>query len=305
MPFVRSAALVALLLACFPRAVPAADYPANRFNLTLRPPGRAPQFGSFRLFERGGELFAELQGPVGSPTELPAEWDGEVVRLPWWDGGTLRGRWDGRRFAGLLEAESSIPIVGWSAVPAPDLGSRRADRWAEPVVLFDGSGAEAWFALPTRMGALKEATIRDDVLVVDGSDVVSRERFSDFELHLEYRLGPSEDSGVFLRGRYEIQLRTNPHDGAGERGVLGALYGWRAPDRLVGAEPEVFHTLDARLVGRRLWVRLDGVSVHDGVIVESITGDALDADEAQPGPIVLQGQYGHAEFRDIRVTPAR
>lgn len=283
-------------------AVP--SYPDARFNIRLHDPSGRDVPLSFRLFEVGDVLHADFQGPSGPPQNVRAEWDGRTLVLQVAEAARFVGDWDGERFHGKV-LETGDAFLRWDAEPAPVLDSDRAPRWGRTIPLFDGRSMAAWEAVAHRGEPAREPAVEKGVLALKGGDVATRERFDDFRLHLEYRLGEDDDSGVYLRGRYEIQLRTRPSDMAGERGDLGALYGFLAPARVAGRKPGVFHTLDATLIGRRLWVVIDGVTIHDGVIAESITGDARDADEAEPGPIVLQGRFGAGEFRNVTITPAR
>lgn len=298
-------ALVLAVLAAAPsRTAAVPPYPDQRFNVRLHDPRGWDVPLSFRLFEFGTQLLADFQGPAGPPHSVPADWDGEQLVLRFGEYSRMVGHWDGQRFEGTL-AEDGEADKRWDAEPAPVLDSDRAPRWGRTITLFDGRSLAAWEAVSHRGDPGVEPEIVDGVLRLRGGDVATRESFGDFRLSLEYRLGENEDSGVYLRGRYEIQLRTSRSDMAGERGETGALYGFLAPSRIAGRTPGVFHALEATLIGRRLWVVIDGVTVHDGVIVESITGDARDVDEAGPGPIVLQGRFDPAEFRNVRITPAR
>jgi Domain of Unknown Function (DUF1080) len=61
--------------------------------------------------------------------------------------------------------------------------------------------------------------------------------------------------------------------------------------------------MEATLVGNRVTVTLNGQRVHDNARIEAITGGALDANEDQPGPIMLQGDHGKVWFRKVTVTP--
>jgi hypothetical protein len=61
--------------------------------------------------------------------------------------------------------------------------------------------------------------------------------------------------------------------------------------------------MEAIVVGNRVTVTLNGKRVHDNVVIEGITGGALDARETEPGPIMLQGDHGKVSFRKVVVTP--
>jgi hypothetical protein len=126
-----------------------------------------------------------------------------------------------------------------------------------------------------------------------------------FKLHLKYRLREFQDAGVHLRGRYEIQLSDRVSSADADNARAGAVYGRRAPLVHAPRAAGKWNTLDVELVGSRLTARLNGRLIHDRVPLAGITGDALDSNEGEPGPIMLQGHLGLVIFRDIVVTPAR
>jgi hypothetical protein len=134
---------------------------------------------------------------------------------------------------------------------------------------------------------------------------VTKRAFQDFTLHLEFRVGPGGDSGVHLRGRYEIQLRDrttfNPEEAAS---TAGSVYGFIGTPLTAAGRPDEWQALDVTLIGRHVSVALNGKHVIDDQEIPGITGDALDSNEARPGPIVLQGYLGPVAFRNIVLTPA-
>ena len=57
------------------------------------------------------------------------------------------------------------------------------------------------------------------------------------------------------------------------------------------------------VVGNRVSVVLNGQKLHDNAVIEGITGGALDANETEAGPVMLQGDHGKVSFRRVVVTP--
>jgi len=130
------------------------------------------------------------------------------------------------------------------------------------------------------------------------------QKFEDFKLHLEFRVPKGENSGVYLRGRYELQV----DDAAGlepSSHHLGGLYGFIAPSENVAKAAGEWQTMDAMLVGRMLTFTLNGTMVICNREIPGITGGALDSNEADPGPILLQGDHGPVDYRNIVITPAK
>ena len=128
--------------------------------------------------------------------------------------------------------------------------------------------------------------------------------FGDFRLHAELKFPPGSNSGVYLRGRYEVQIQ----DDAGKALDplrMGGVYGFIAPSVDAARAAGEWQTLDVELVGRRVTVVLNGTTIVDGQEIPGITGGALDSDEGEPGPIMLQGDHGAIEFRNVTIAPAR
>jgi hypothetical protein len=133
---------------------------------------------------------------------------------------------------------------------------------------------------------------------------VTERRFGDFMLHLEFRYPKGSNSGVYLRGRYGVQVQ----DSAGvepANDLLGAVYGFLAPSELMAGKPDEWQTFDITLVGRRVTIVANGTTVVCDREIPGITGGALDSDEGTPGPLMLQGDHGTVEYRNITLTPAR
>ena len=138
----------------------------------------------------------------------------------------------------------------------------------------------------------------------NGAELVTDRKFEDFKLHIEFNVAPGANSGIYLRGRYEVQVEHNSHPEAAERS-LGGVYGFLAPSTMPAHTPGIWRTYDITLVGRRVTVVLDGVTLIKDKEIPGVTGGALDSQEGLPGPIYLQGsENGRVAFRNIIVTPA-
>ncbi len=256
----------------------------------------------------GVGLVMTFQGMANAPVAVrgvQALDDGLRFEVP--NFGTFVGKRSGDGYAGTMAPSmvdtSEHLVVDWRAVRAPGLDAPTKVAWGEPIALFDGKSLAGWIGRRGGSGGWAAS----GGLLVNGDlagDLMTTQRFSNFKLHLQYRLQPGEDSGLHLRGRYEIQLTDRP-DPAGPLGATGAVYGFFPPARDAAKPAGQWNTLDVELVGRTLTARLNDVLIQDHVVVPGITGDALDANESEPGPIVLQGYLGRIDFRDIVLTPAR
>jgi hypothetical protein len=137
-----------------------------------------------------------------------------------------------------------------------------------------------------------------------GGNLVTDRKFTDFKLHIEFRYPRGSNSGVYLRGRHEVQI-VDSTSAEPTSELLGGVYGFLTPNELVAKRPGEWQSFDITLVGRQVTVVANGKRVICEQEIPGITGGAIDSDEGTPGPIFLQGDHGPVEFRNIVLTPAR
>jgi hypothetical protein len=219
------------------------------------------------------------------------------------DGTKLHGRLAGGRLVGTATAPDGASWP-WSGQPAPTLERKGTPKWGRPIRLFDGKDLAGWtFADPTQASIW---SVDGGMLVKHGrgSEIVTTSKFRDFKLHVEFKCGPMANSGVYLRGRYEVQIETNAAQEPPNR-RMGAVYGFIAPEPSFPSTPNVWQSYDITLVGRTVTVVAGGRTIIDHREIPGITGGALNTDEGSPGPIYLQGaEDGRVAFRNIVITPA-
>jgi len=186
---------------------------------------------------------------------------------------------------------------------APILPSVRTSAGWRTVKPFDGKTLGGW---RQRDPKAKNgwAVVDGELAVVDpkgNSDLVSEATFQDMQLHLEFNIEPKSNSGVYLRGCYEIQILDNPDAKmALDTHGCGAVYSRLAPAVDATKPAGEWQTLDIEFIGREIEVKLNGKTTVKGV-VDGITGGALSPWEAEPGPLMLQGDHGKVRFRNIEV----
>ena len=192
-----------------------------------------------------------------------------------------------------------LPLTG---VRAPALPAK-AVQWGAPVTLFNGRDLTGWHALP---GGENAWQVVNGVLTNTkaGANLATNGKYGDFKLHIEFRYPARGNSGIYLRGRHELQIE-DPVLGVVTSEALGAIYGFIPPNENAAKSAGEWQTFDVTLVGRQITVALNGREVISRRNIPGITGGALDSDEGTPGVIFLQGDHGPVEYRNIVLTPAR
>jgi hypothetical protein len=192
--------------------------------------------------------------------------------------------------------------VKWIGVRAPELQVPSKPLWGAPVILFNGHDLSGWSLRNPRAQNCWHA--QDGILYNDAScvDLKSTAEFLNFRLHLEFRLEGRGGSGVYLRGRYEVQIADDAGKSPNPRST-GAIFGYISPSISAGKPQGKWQTLNITLLGRMVTVELNDRTVIAHEEVPGITGAALDSHEAQEGPIMLQGDHGRISFRNIILTP--
>ncbi len=201
----------------------------------------------------------------------------------------------GDRLTGVVK----VPIDGEPDLKELPIKGDRQRAWGTPVELLQKDSLEGW---GPRDAAKKFGwSVRDGVLENSPPDVdiMSAAKFRDFRLHLEYKVEPGSNSGVYLRGRYELQILGDTR--VQDHGNM-AVYSRLKPDKNP-LRPGEWNELDVTLIGRWLTVVLNGETVHDNQYLEGPTGGAWDPSEEEPGPLLLQGDHGKVLYRNIVVTP--
>jgi hypothetical protein len=224
---------------------------------------------------------------------VPPQWETDTADI------SVAGRVQNDGLAGTLTASNGAQYT-WTAVRAPALRRSSKPTWGKPVVLFNGKDLNGWHALGENQWVAENGILRSPRT---GSNLVTDKSFTDFKLHIEFRYGKESNSGVYLRGRYEVQIA----DSKGKEplvGELGAVYGFLTPTEQVAKEAGAWQTYDITLVGRMVSVVANGKQIICNQAIPGITGGALDSKEGEPGPLLLQGDHGPIEYRNITLTPA-
>ena len=184
---------------------------------------------------------------------------------------------------------------------APSLRRASPPSWGQTAPLFNGKDLAGW----TTFGGTSQWSAGNGVLknAGSGANLVTTAKYEDFRLQLEVNCPKGSNSGIYLRGRYEVQVE-DAIDPEPKSTDLGGVYGFLVPNENASAGAGNWQTFDITLVGRRVTVVLNGKTIIGDQTIPGITGGALDSDEGAPGPIFLQGDHGAVSYRNLRITPA-
>ena len=277
-------------------AAAAAENPfLGRWALTI-PGGRAGWLG---VEEKDGALSSSVLWGGGSvvPT-VATKLDGDTLIVTRESRIKKKGK-DGKVFGRDELSGQRIPDLP----AAPNLSEV---KYGEPVNLLSGSDLSGWRLVNPESD--NGWSVKDGVLmnrVEKGKhfgNLRTDAEFEDFNLRLDVRTVEGSNSGVYLRGIYEVQVMESfgkPVDSH----HMGALYSRITPS--VAAEKPIgeWQTLDITLVDRHLTVILNGTTIIDNQPVLGCTGGALTSDESKPGPILLQGDHTDVDYRNIVLRP--
>jgi len=264
----------------------------------------------FELTQEQGKWNGRFVGRVGSARpiakievsgselsfSLPVQYESNPVDM--W----FKGRMSDDTISGETNAEDGSTLT-WTAVRAPALATTAEPAWGDPINLLEGDLAAHWKMRTA--GQPETWVIKNGVLenTAKGSDLVTTQSFKDFKLHIEFNYPKDSNSGIYLRGRYEVQIE----DGFGKEAhsrAIGGVYGFVTPTANASKPAGEWQSYDITFVGRTISIVLNDQLVVDKQEVPGITGGALDPDEGLPGPLMLQGDHGPISFRNVVVTPA-
>ena len=287
--------------------------------------------GSACLWNNPTEPFAALEcadHPIGSWNRCRMRIVGERVWI--WLNGVKTV--DGVRLENSRNPEHGIPLIDnfelqchGDPVEFRNIFLRELPEAAEDIpdpssavrgeridLLKDGLGSWSASDPKLKMGwSVKDGVLSNDVTADPTKNsrggsggthlVTKREDFFDFDLSYDVLVPPKCNSGVYLRGRYEIQV----NDSFGRKADchnMAALYDLITPTVAAEKPAGEWQHVDLTLYRRHLTVTLNGVRIIDNQPVGGVTPGALDGNEFVAGPILLQGDHSNASFKNMVLT---
>lgn len=228
---------------------------------------------------------------------IPPQWSGVQYMH-------LTGEVEGDQIVGTI-LDHNGKARSFRGERAPALLYPAPEKWTAPRPLLAENSLEGW--VPQSSNKENQWFVKDGVLTspASGVNLMTSEEFMDFKLHIEFRYPEHSNSGVYLRGRYEVQVEDSYGKQPGSI-YLGGVYGFLSPNENVAKKPGEWQSYDITLVGRRVTVEANGKTIIHNQIIPGITGGAINSKEGTPGPILLQGDHGPVEYRNITIsTPVK
>jgi hypothetical protein len=302
--------VVLLVALALPSAPPAArEAVVGRWNIVIQKPGATvPSWLEIRPSGRSA-LVGRMVGEVGSARPISRiDFANGTIRFaipPQWEQGendlTFTGTLQGNQLSGSVTYPDGKQFA-WTGKRAPALRRTAPPQWGAAIRLFNGTDISGWRVI----GGENRWQGASGVLRNGGSggNLVTERAFNDFKLHVEFRYPKGSNSGIYLRGRYEVQIADSiPPEPVND--LLGSVYGFLSPSEIANRKPDEWQSYDITLLGRMVTIVLNGKTVISNQEIPGITGGALDSDEGAPGPLMLQGDHGVVEYRNIVLTPVR
>lgn len=244
------------------------------------------KFGSARPIAEVKVLDGKFNFSIPKQWE-PAGFDMQIMGMQ--DGDKLKGN--------LIYTDGKV--FPWVASRSPKLTYSENPKWGKERKLFNGKDLTGWTAMGQNQWVVESGVLKSPK---SGANLVTEEKFTDFKLHIEFKYPKDSNSGIYLRGRYEVQIADNM--GLEPSSILfGGIYGLLTPNDMVAKSAGEWQEYDITLIGRRVTIMANGKTIINDQNIPGMTGGALDNDEAAPGPLMIQGDHGPVELRNIVITP--
>jgi hypothetical protein len=281
----------------------------GRWDVTVH--GADGDYPSWFEVQRSGRksLVGSYVGQFGSARPVSkVEFENDTMRFtvpPQWEERATDVTYEGKLKGDTIRGETTGDKgerIRWEARRAPSLDRKPTNSWSTPIELFNGRDLTGW---KTQLSNRKNGWLVKDGILVNaepGNNLMTEQKFNDFKIHVEFRYPKGSNSGLFLRGRYEVQIEDNSGQETDSHRI-GGVYGFLTPSFNAAKPAGEWQTLDVTFVGRHVTVVLNDERIIDRQSIPGITGGALYSHEEKSGPILIQGDHGPVEFRKLTITP--
>ncbi|GMN05224.1 DUF1080 domain-containing protein [Croceitalea sp. MTPC5] len=261
--------------------------------LEIKHSGHATLIGRFVFALGSARPIAEIVENEGVITfSIPRQWEPE--------GGPMQfnAKLVGDALIGTMKYVDG-KLYTWKGTKAPSLVRNTPPKPKDPIDLFNGKDLSGWHANGENQWVVQDGILKSPK---SGANLISDQEFADFKASIEFRYPEGSNSGIYLRGRYEVQIADNiglpPSDI-----YFGGVYGFLEPNENAAKSAGEWQTYDITLIGRRVTIVANGKTIINDQTIPGITGGAIDSKEGEPGPFLIQGDHGPIEFKKFTVVP--
>ncbi|MFC1636446.1 DUF1080 domain-containing protein [Planctomycetota bacterium] len=195
--------------------------------------------------------------------------------------------------------------------PLPPKPNLSKVKYGKPIPLFNGKDLDGWKLTNPRQKS--GWSVEDGVLVnrpvqqkgrrhISYGNLRTIAEFEDFNLTLEVNVPKRGNSGVYLRGIYEVQV-SDTYGRNLDSHNMGGIYSRITPTVAAEKPAGQWQTMNITLLDRHVTVELNGKVIIDNQPLLGCTGGALWSDEFKSGPIYLQGDHTGVSYRNIVLRP--
>ncbi len=192
--------------------------------------------------------------------------------------------------------------VNWTGTKAPILSFNKNPEYSPQIQLFNTKDLTGWHTDREE----NQWFVKNGILTSpkSGANLISDKKFTDFKLVTEFRFPEGSNSGIYLRGRYEVQIADNYSFPTSDI-YFGGVYGFLEPNENAAKPAGEWQRYEITLIGRRVTIIANGKTIINNQTIPGITGGALDSKEGEPGSFMIQGDHGPVEFKSFVVTPIK
>lgn len=223
---------------------------------------------------------------------IPRQWEPEGVDM------SFVGSIKNDKLEGTM-IYTDAKMYSWKGNRAPKQKYIENPKWGKAINVFNGKDLDGWHTEGDNQWVVESGILKSPK---SGSNLISDQKFMNYKLHAEFRYPKGSNSGIYLRGRYEVQIADNK--GSDPSNILfGGIYGFLTPNQMAAKGPGEWQTYDITLNGNRVSIIANGKPIIADQLIPGITGGALNSREGEAESFFIQGDHGPVEFKSFIVTP--
>lgn len=227
--------------------------------------------------------------------DIPNQWEPKGNNM------MVNGKIENKELKGTI-VYTDGSIIPFTGVPAPKMEFNDNPSWGKTISLFNGKNLDGWhFDNDNAKWKVDNGYLINEN---GGANLISDALFKNFKLLVEFKYPEGSNSGIYLRGRHEVQIEDN-YGLETASTKFGGVYGFLTPNQNAALPANEWQRFEIHLVGSLVTIIANNKEIIKNQNIPGITGGALDSNEGAAGPIMIQGDHGPITFRKIEITPAQ